>query len=166
MKKYGTLIFLIIVAACKPTAFKNEAVNLVSDCPGDGSCTMKIFPDKGIITKAGENNGNFHYEMVADAAKSTVVYEYSKNVPKNVMDAGLREEIVLEIDDTIKEGKFTDFPSAVFGRFCYCKGYTGYYKIKTGILTVSERDGQRYFNFQFKIDEVPQITQSIDFSIK
>ncbi|MDI1254957.1 MAG: hypothetical protein PSV16_02565 [Flavobacterium sp.] len=170
MKKYKIFFLLVVLMACKSAkqsiVAENAIVNFTSDCPKEGTCTVKLLHNKAVVTKTDENGENFQYNLIADTTKTTIVYEYSKNVPKGIMDAGLREEIVITIDNNIKEGRFTDFQSAVFGRFCYCKGYTGYYKIKRSVLTVINKNQQQYFNFQFKVDDVPQITQSIDFSIK
>ncbi|MGK4566775.1 hypothetical protein [Flavobacterium sp. 3HN19-14] len=105
MKKIYAIVIVVLLSGCKPLANKGEVEISGSDCPKDGTCSIKIFNNKSITTKSDENNENFHYEMVENTTKNTVVFEYSKDVPKGVMDAGLREEITVEFDNNIKPMK-------------------------------------------------------------
>lgn len=138
------------------------------DCPTEGKCTVIIHKDKALLIKMDEF-GKPHYEMQDNAAKNVVVYTYNKDVPKDLMDANYREEVVLELDKNQQSasltGKAKGEVKALFGRFCYCKGSTGYYFINDGNLTLTDAEQQSY-SVDFKITEVPQIVQKIQFSTK
>lgn len=138
------------------------------DCPSEGKCTVVVHKDKALLIKMDEF-GKPHYEMEANPSKNVVVYTYNKDVPKDVMDANYREEVVLELDKKQQSssltGKSKGNIKALFGRFCYCKGSTGYYFINEGSLMLSDPEHQNY-TVDFKITEVPQVVNTIQFSLK
>ena len=172
MKRLLLFVLLILLFACD--AKKQGATNInstiaqLSSCPKQGNCSVKIFCNSAMDIKSDENNENLHYELKTDNRKSIIVYSYVLTVPKGVMDGGLREEVVVEIENDANSGEI-DFSiqnsKALFGRFCYCKGYTGYYPIKKGILKTTKKDNVRRFDFNFEIAEVPQVLKEIGFSI-
>ena len=88
-----------------------------------------------------------------------------KTVKGNLQDAGYREEIIFELDnfDPIKLGSSSlQKTKMLFGRFCFCRGQTGYYKVTEGTFEIANQIA----TLQFKVSEVPQITNEIRFSLR
>ena len=54
----------------------------------------------------------------------------------------------------------------LFGRFCFCRGATGYYKVKEGNLKLKKINETYQLDFDFKINEVPQIISKISGVVK
>lgn len=175
MKKFQNIIktglalsIFTIVISCGSSKACNDKL-VAKDCPTDGKCSVVIHKDKAMVIKTDEF-GKPHYEMEDNATKNVVIYTYNRNVPKDVQDGSYREVIVLELNKNQQSFSFTGKPSktptnALFGRFCYCKGSTGYYKITEGNLTLSDPENQNY-TMDFRITEVPQVIQKIQFSVK
>ena len=49
----------------------------------------------------------------------------------------------------------------LFGRYCFCRGQTGLYRVKKGNLQIVSLNDNIHFNLDFTIDEVPQIIKNI-----
>lgn len=165
--KAALLSIFAISVACGGSKACNE--KLVSkECPADGKCTIVVHKDKSLLIKTDES-GKPYYEMEDNTAKNVVIYTYNRDVPKDLQDGSYREEVVLELGKNQQSETLTGNAKggvkALFGRFCYCKGSTGYYWIGSGNLTLSDADKQRYA-LEFKITEVPQVVTTIQFTTK
>jgi hypothetical protein len=145
------------------TAITQEMVK--SKCPEDGKCNIEIFRNKSLDINSNEF-GSIYYTMIDTDNVTVVKYVYKRNPPKeDLKDGNYSEEIVFQINNSdsaiaLKDG---DLQTAkmLFGRFCYCKGQTGYYKVNLGNLSLSQKDKAVQFNLDFKITEVPQIINAI-----
>jgi hypothetical protein len=54
----------------------------------------------------------------------------------------------------------------LFGRFCFCKGQTGYYKVEQGTLNLIYKKNVVDFTLDFTVTKVPQIIKSIKATVK
>lgn len=155
---------VILGCGSAKTGFEPRQVSSTSDCPKQANCTIELHANKSMVLK--NDNFGWHYTLAEATGKSVVVYKYNKIVKGNLQDASYREEIVFEYDGkkdfTLTDNQLQD-TKMLFGRFCYCKGQTGYYPIKQGQLSI---DGSGHANLQFKIDEVPQIVKQIQFDLR
>jgi len=110
--------------------------------------------------------GSVFYTLEESASKSVVQYSYKRIVKGDIQDANYREEVVFEIDNINENLHISDAAlqnkQLLFGRFCFCRGQTGYYKINQGNLTVTNG---KVVDLSFKTDQVPQIINHITFSI-
>ena len=140
---------------------------IVKDCPPDGKCSVTIHKNKSLFVKT-DDLGKLLYELQDNANKDIAVYTYDRTPPKDVMDGSYREEVIVELDKgqqtiVLSGGLSKSGTKVLFGRFCYCKGFTGYYKIASGNLTALD---ESVYSVDFKVTEVPQILEKIQFSIK
>ncbi len=163
--------FLFLSCACKtnlPVATLNK-IDVDSDCPKDGSCEVTVNANKALAVKTDEF-GKLYYQLEDNKDKKVIVYTYNRAVPEGVQDGHYREEIILEVDNGVITINTSDPASkgikALFGRFCYCKGYTGHYTIESGTLKMETKEGQQHIDFAFTVKEVPQIIKHIAFSLK
>lgn len=171
-KKVSVFIMLLILASCgskKSTTVLSASLN--SPCPKDGDCTVAIFDNKSMTVKTTEF-GSFYYELEENAAKKVIKYTYNRKVKGNIQDASYREEIVFEINNNNDHSVFTDESlqdtQLLFGRFCYCKGQTGYYKIDSGSLRISKNLESKTteVDLSFKSKKVPQVIEAISILLK
>ena len=171
MKKTIFFLTFILIVSCgtkKPSNVVLTAL-LKSECPKNGDCTIQVFENKSLIVKSDEF-GSLYYNLEDDMLKKVVKYTYNRKVKGDIQDASYREEIVFEIENSKENLMLSDDSlqevQLLFGRFCYCKGQTGYYKIKKGTLKISKVSKGNEVDLNFEIKEVPQIINHISFSIQ
>lgn len=168
MKRFSLCFFLILLFSCstKKTAVNQTATaaTILSECPKAGSCTVKIEQHKSMVVIQNENG--IHYALEENPETNVVIYTYSKTIKGNVQDAGYREEIVFEVG-SLSNLKLSDAglqrSKMLFGRFCYCKDQTGYYKVTSGKLT---GDQHHNLTLDFTMTQVPQLIRQIRLSLK
>lgn len=160
--------FLLLSCSAKKQGVVTTAA-LEGECPKNANCKIELLLNKGMVVKQ-DDFGKTYYELAESAATNVVKYEYSRVVKGNVQDAGYREEVVFEIEqnpDAIQlADKSLQNVKMLFGRFCFCKGQTGYYKIEKGTLTINGTKGTKSGLLNFQTDEVPQIIHNFRFTLK
>lgn len=168
MKKLliGVVITFVLGCASKQNeVVKNDiALSLESDCPSDGHCKIEVFKQTKLVVKQDEFGHNY-YEKEYDPNKKVIKYSYSRKVKGDIQDASYREEVVFELDH-FENQKYIDSDiqqtKMLFGRFCFCKGQTGNYKVTHGKLFIENKIA----TLDFTVSEVPQIIKNISFVIK
>lgn len=152
----------ILLESC---AVKGEMNHDITGCLDDGKCTVEIIKDKEIsleTTKLNEVVVNY-----LDATeKSVYTYEYNRTVDPKHIDGHYKEQVIFELQQNLEKLELSNQElqeiDLTFGRFCYCKGFTGYYKVKKGSFKLSDNK----ISISFKVDEVPQELSDISFKIK
>lgn len=166
MGKTALLLGSFLWVSCQPQQhFHPTKVVLESDCPKQVVCDIKLLPGKSMVV--ANDGAQTTYTLENSADKNVVIYKYDKIVKGNVQDAAYREEIVFELEENSTvvnlTGNQLQNTKMLFGRFCYCKGQTGYYAVNKGTLSIgSDLSG----NLDFTVSEVPQVTKKIVFSLK
>ena len=160
------VLFSILSCKCKKTATQQTTVSVTSECPKDGTCTVQLLKNKSITVKKDEFGSTF-YTLEDSDSKNVIQYTYKRTVKGDLQDANYREEIIFEINNQTDNLTLSDATlentQLLFGRFCFCRGQTGYYKINQGKLTVT--DG-KMIDLDFKTNEVPQIINHVSFLMK
>ena len=167
MKKLSLIAVLVLFASCscKKNALLPVA-NLTSICPKDGDCKVEVFDGKSMVVKNTESESIF-YELEENPAKKVVKYTYNRKVKGDIQDASYREEVIFEVPAKEEKATYNDESlqevKLLFGRFCYCKGQTGYYKIDSGSLSISKNKEMEttQINLTLKTTKVPQIIEAI-----
>lgn len=164
MKNLLPLLLLIIVS-CKSTFVVNEAllVNTLN-CPENGDCTIELLPNKSLEFKKDEFGSL--YPVISEGNKTIFKYIYTRKPIPNTQDGNYSEIVFAELDSVISPKTFSSETlkdaKLHFGRLCYCKGETGYYPIKKGEFNITKSTKNSFkIDFNFKIDEVPQIVSVI-----
>lgn len=172
------ILFLIVVlfCSCKSTQQTTLLSNLNEDvqkkldeCPQENTeCTIELFPNKTIEFK--KDNIGILYPVLSEGNKTILKYTYHKSSPKNLQDGFYTEIIYAEFDNSSDEIELSNKDlqniKLHFGRFCYCKGQTGYFPITKGSFKSSKIDKHTMmFSIDFEITEVPQIIKNIDATI-
>ncbi len=134
-------------------------------CPENGICTIEILKNKTLNVSLDEFGKNY-YTLGDDEFKKVIKYSFTKNKDPKYIDSGYREEILFEIDNSDTQLSLRDLSfqktKMIFGRLCYCKGATGYYKVEKGFLTLKKEKTGYLLNLSFKVNEVPQIITEIN----
>ncbi len=175
MKKIFIIPTAILFSFCctnKDTMNKDEENKVIlkteSLCPTDGVCTTEILKNKSLVVKQDEF-GSTYTQTVDSETTSVIVYQYNRIVKGDLQDAGYREEVIFEINNSDTNLSLANEnlqqTKMLFGRFCFCRGQTGYYKVEDGKLNLKKTNDTITFNLDFTITKVPQIIKTINTSI-
>jgi hypothetical protein len=164
------LAFILSFCKCpKATIAASDKSMIESVCPENGKCTSELLRNKSLYVKADEF-GSIYYQTLESNETSVVIYRYDKNVPASLQDASYREEIVFEINNKTQtlslSGKDLQQCKMLFGRFCFCKGQTGNYKVEEGTLNLKQEGDTVQFDLNFTVNQVPQLINSVKATVK
>lgn len=172
MKLFFLITIVIFSISCKPkkplsTVNKPEIVDI--NCPNNGTCTFEILKNKVLNIKEDEF-GNL-YPDITDGNALVLKFQFLRDSIPNTEDSEYREVLLMQLDsnqsDIELEGSDLQNVKLLFGRLCFCRGQTGYYKIDKGRLSVVKSDSNKYtLNLDFKCDAVPQILQNLNQSFE
>lgn len=168
MRLYSFLIlsFLLInLASCKSTQKVSEEKTLLKK-DSIKNTAKKIYLFKNKRLEISESNGSLSYIMAASETTNVIQFVYEKDMDQAAHDGGYREEVVFETPTTAEQNyKDAELQNTkmLFGRYCFCRGKTGLYKVKEGNLHVNATKKDTHFELQFKITEVPQVTTEINY---
>ena len=159
------LIFLIGCGSKKTDKKQTTAYEIKSICPVDGSCSFTSWKNKSLLITYYE--GNKPSPEIVNGPNIVIQFEYKRHEVPNASDGHYSEHIYIEFaeneTDLELEGKNLQNVKLLFGRFCYCKGQNGFYKITNGKLSIKKLkvDNLYELKLQFTTNEVPQIITEI-----
>lgn len=169
MRYFSLLIFSFFVigsTACKSVKdTSEEKVLLKMDSVNKVASKIFLFKNKSMNIDSG--NGYLSYKMENSEKTNVMQFVYERDMDQAVHDGGYREEVVFEVPNTISEQHYEDVglqnTKMLFGRYCFCRGKTGLYKVIQGKLHVKSSKKETHFELQFKITEVPQVNEKISY---
>jgi len=167
MRPLFLILFYLALVSCKTKQdllVEKKDTFYSTECPNDGTCTLELMPNKSIKTLY-DDFGAIYVEII-DGASVVLKFEYKRNEIPNTMDSQYIEQVFMELDPNYMEVDLTDSElknvNLLFARLCFCKGETGFYKIREGKLNIDKTDENNYqFHLIFKVNEVPQIITEI-----
>ena len=170
MKKI--LVFLIVITTsfgchCKKAAVadaKKHTAKIIKDCAENAVCTEDIFKDSALEI-ATDGADKPYYTIVAQPGTTVYRYQMAENQDQQYLDGGYREELIFQLPSDFQpgtvSGKQIFETKALFGVFCYCKGKAGYYTLKAGKITKTDKEitleipkvveDQKVFTHTFKL---------------
>lgn len=166
MRALVLLLFISFLTNCKAKSHIQDEQKLeldATECPRDGTCSFDILKNKNL--KESKGTLGELYVRVVDGNKIVLKFEYKRNEIPGTVDGHYIEQVFIEIDKNNLEMQESVLKETniMFARFCYCKGQTGYYKIKMGTLTIKKiKDNTYHLVLDFTIEEVPQIISRIE----
>ncbi|MGO1585345.1 hypothetical protein [Mesonia sp.] len=185
MKSVFTLSLVLIMFSCDSTKSTNDkksseanslnekeemsrnisSVTLESGCLPAGECAFEVIPNTKMDFKI-DTAEMLYPEFVDDVQTNTIKFSYNEDTDKELMDGHYREEIYFEVKNGTKEMDLQDMElkdvNFLYGRFCYCKGSAGYFKVDKGNLTM--KNGK--LSIEFANGQVPQKLEKITASYK
>jgi hypothetical protein len=135
-----------------------------SNCPDDGTCSFEVLKDAGLEIKSDEF-GNLYPEIIS-GNKLVVKYEYKRKEVENTMDSSYSEFIYFELENLEDHFYLKDLElqkvKLLYGRICFCRNATGYYKITEGALLIDNYNQKLQIKLNFKTPKnIPQIISEI-----
>lgn len=165
MKKIIVLFLLGLLFSCN--AQKNVSstmAKITSGCPSDGTCEVEILKNKQLILHY-DDLGGMYYDIKEQEGTTVIHYQYNKTTQANLQDGHYREDIIFEIKNSDKSLNLTDSAlqqtKLIFGRHCFCKGQTGYFKVEKGKLNLSSKKDEIHFDLSFENEKIPQLIRFI-----
>lgn len=172
------IIFLFASCKCKKVATSDVTKTAIMDdsskkstqifCLNNGKCTTEIFRNKSLDLKTDEF-GSIYYNQIDNPETSVILYKYDRNVPKGLQDGNYSEQIVFEINNSDTSLTLSNLElqktKMLFGRFCFCRGQTGNYKVEQGNLKLKRLNNEIQFDLDFKITQVPQLINAVSESV-
>ncbi len=170
MKYICLFILVLLVAGCKSSQINTslEELNekhtvLLSNCIDNAVCGIKIIPKSNLLIKEDEFKNTY---IEFEKGNNTIIkYELKKNEIPNVADAHYSEIIYLEIDNYNKslylKNEELQQVKMIYGRLCYCKGSSGYFKVNKGSLELILSKNKLSLNAKFKVENIPQLVTEI-----
>lgn len=172
MKKQFLLPFALIFICCcaqKPANLSKAKLATIADCPSDGVCTVELLRNKALEIKVDDLGSNY-YQLSESTTTHVVRYKYKRDHDETLQDSGYTEEIIFEISAEkpamILSGADLHDSKILFGRLCFCRGATGYYKPHDGKLQVSQNKNGFAIDLDLTITEVPQIIKNVQLLIE
>jgi hypothetical protein len=164
--KKDTTTQVVNMDSIQTTTIQNS---LRTTCLDDGKCTVEIFRNQSLDIKT-DDLGSIYYNKSDNPDTSVILYRYDRNIPKGLQDANYSEQIVFEINNSDQKLTLSNEDlqktKMLFGRFCYCKGAAGNYKIEQGNLVLSQKNNEVTFDLDFKITRVPQLINAVSETVK
>ncbi|PCH99939.1 MAG: hypothetical protein COB81_09810 [Flavobacteriaceae bacterium] len=130
----------------------------------NGHSTISIIPNKKAVLK--KDSFNIGYVTLEDSNGSLLKFEYTKQTPENIADANYSEIIYIDLPENFSEINNRNITlektQILFGRFCYCKGNTGFYTVENSHLFAKMTAKNRLkLALNFTLKKVPHLISSI-----
>jgi hypothetical protein len=170
--KYLCLFFLVLlVVGCKSSQINTslEELNekhtvLLSNCIDNAVCNIELIPKSNLLIKEDEFKNTY---IEFEKGNNTIIkYQLKKNELPNTADSHYSEIIYLEIDNYNKslnlKNEDLQQVKMIYGRLCYCKGSSGYFKVNKGSLELILSKNKLSLNANFNVENIPQIVSQIN----
>jgi hypothetical protein len=173
--KYFLSIFVFALISCKSTQQTTSNIELndpisleLSNCEENFDCKIELIPNKKLEFKTDEFG--VMYTIISEGEKTILKYSYIKKPTENIADDGYSEIIYAELDASIPDINLTNEALQTvklhFGRFCFCRGNTGYFPITSGELKLTNiENNQLKIDLNFSLKKVPYKISSIQETI-
>jgi hypothetical protein len=169
--KYFLSILVFSLISCKSsqqttsTVTKDEPLKMeLSNCDDNFNCTIELLPNKQLTFKADEFG--VMYAEVTEGESLVFKYHYQKKHEENLADGSYTEIIYAELNNPISNSNLTNDELQTIklhlGRFCYCKGSTGYFPITTGVFKLTKIENEQLkIELNFSLKKVPHRISSV-----
>ncbi len=170
MKYICLYILVLLVLGCKSSQINTslEELNekhtvLLSNCIDNAVCNIEIIPKSNLLIKEDELKNT--YIEFENGNNTIIKYLLKKNELPNTADSHYSEIIYLEIDNYNKslylKNEELQQVKMIYGRLCYCKGTSGYFKVNKGSLELILSKNKLSLSVKFKVENIPQLVTEI-----
>jgi len=170
---YLCFLFLLIIG-CKSGKIntllekldeKNTAV--LSNCFDNAVCTIEIIPNSNLMIK--EDAFKNTYIEMEDGVNTIIKYQFKKNELPNTADGQYSEFLYLEIDNYNKrlhlKNEELQQVKMIYGKLCYCKGSSGFFKVKNGTLELILSKNKLSLVTNFNVENIQQMVSQLNENI-
>jgi len=161
---------ILVLFSCVPKKMATKTdlpVQKANTCFENGDCTVEILKNAEILIKK-DDTGQLYVEIMP-GVKNVFRYSYTRKKLEGIADSGYQEIVLFEFisgeinlhlqDKNLQEAKL------IFGRLCYCKGESGYFRISSGDLKLVSKGKSVKVDLKFQA-MVPQIIHELKETIK
>lgn len=170
MKKFVLIVLIFSLLGCKSNRINTILNNLeekhtfnITNCIENAICSIEIIPKSTLLVKSDEFKNT--YIEIEKGNHTIIKYELKKNEIQNTADSNYSELLYIEIDNhnntLVLKDKELQQVKMTYGRLCYCKGTSGYFKVKKGKLELILKKNELTLNTNFSIENIPQIITQI-----
>lgn len=174
MARYFIFFLVILNIGCQSSrlnkslsSLKEPRVITLDNCPEKSTCTIEIIPHSTLIIKEDEFKNT--YIEILKGTKTIIKYQYKKDEIPNTADSHYSEIVFIETDNYDKniflKNEQLQEVKMVFGRLCYCKGSSGYFRVIKGELELTVKKNKLTLNTNFSVDNIPQIIANLNETI-
>ena len=169
MHLYRYFFLIFILFSCKTPSASSQKISRQANnyCPESGYCNREVL-NKSELKIQSDTFGKIYYEIVP--GNNTVIrFTFKKDAPEGTADGNYSEIVLLEIpnkkirlnlhDQELQQVKL------LFGRLCFCRDATGYFKVENGSLLLDRTDKNIHIELSFDVKKVPQLLKSINENI-
>lgn len=161
------IVFYVIISflCCKT---KTNLLNTSSDtisklwCPEEGLCNFKVLAKKYL--QLNKDEFGMPYVEIEEGNKIILKFEYKRTANPDLSDPNYREEVFILLNPNEVELETNNFKRTpiIFGRWCFCKGQAGNFRVRKGKLSIKKlKNNYYYLELNFSIDEVPHVITKI-----
>jgi len=140
----------------------------LENCKENSECNLEIIPNTALTIKQDEFKNS--YIEIEKGKKTVIKYEFKKNELSNTADSQHTELIYFEIDNDCNSLSLSNEElqtvKMMYGRLCYCKGTSGYFKVIQGNLKFSNKNNEITLHLTFKVGKIPQLITEINETVK
>jgi len=133
-------------------------VSISAPLPTKAITNAVLIPNVELLLKADEF-GNDYLELVP-SDKLVFKLQYLREQLPNTADSQYEEVVYVELTPPLTEVHLSGNQLAqvkmTFGRFCYCKGTSGYFRVSQGNLSVVPQGKTLHITAAFQVDGIPQ----------
>jgi len=170
MKLLYVLFLILTITGCKSKKLNVSLEKLnekhivtLSNCIDNAICKIEVIPKTSLLIKEDEFQNTY---IEFEKSNNTIIkYELKKNELANVADSHYSESLFLEIDNynknIILKNEDLQQVKMIYGRLCYCKGTSGYFKVNSGFLELVLIRNKLSLDTKFKVENIPQLVTEI-----
>jgi hypothetical protein len=174
MKHIFLFILVLLVVGCKSSQINTSLEKLneklivtLSNCIDNAVCSIEVVPNTNLLIKEDEFQNT--YIEFENGTNTIIKYQLKKNELPYTADSHYSEIIYLEMDNYNKslylKNEELQQVKMIYGRLCYCKGSSGYFKVNKGSLELILSKNKLSLNANFNVENIPQIVSQINENI-
>ena len=151
------------VAKNQNTKYISKTENLITNCPPEGTCTIRFNKNKGLALKTVNNY--LAYNIIADNSKTLVEFQYNSKQEDVAIDGGYREIVIFEIANSVNKLQLKDIDlqqcKMIYAQYSNVRGKAGLFKITSGELLLTKNENEIDFSLKFALDKNAPLINAI-----
>ncbi|MBD0831439.1 hypothetical protein [Aestuariibaculum sediminum] len=166
MRIVGVCLVLLVFFGCKSKrAVVSELTNKeeIMSCPEGGICSFQVETNKKLALKTDQTG--MLYPDITEGQDILLKYIYEKETDANIQDASYQEAVYINLKKeqlNLQAESLKPF-NIVFARLCFCKGESGYFRVKNGRIKVETlRENSYRLVLKFQAEGIPQVINEIN----
>jgi len=174
MKNLYLCILFLLIVGCKSGKINTllekldkKHITVLSNCIDNAQCTIEIIPNSNLMIK--EDAFKNTYIEIENGVHTIIKYQFKKNELPNTADSQYAELLYLEIDNYNKrlhlKNEELQQVKMIYGKLCFCKGSSGFFKVKNGDLELLLSKNKLSLITNFNVENMQQMVSQLNENI-